>query len=187
MAGQVRGTAARISSLYPKAVYTHCAAHRLNLCIVKCCNICEINNMMQIADKIAHFFKYSPKRQRALEVWIDDLFPEEKRKKVKEMCRTRWVERHEAFEVFSDLFLPIVCCLEKISLSSNSEWNSDTRSDSHSFLLALSQFSFIMTLTATQNVLAYTKGLSVKLQGQYVDIARAHHENNSSEYSIKCE
>ena len=61
MAGQVKGTAARILSLYPKAVYTHCAAHRLNLCIVKCCNICEINNMTQIAAKIAHFFKYSPK------------------------------------------------------------------------------------------------------------------------------
>ena len=29
MAGQVRGTAAHISSLYPKAVYTHCAAHQL--------------------------------------------------------------------------------------------------------------------------------------------------------------
>ena len=117
MAGQVRGTAACISSLYPKAVYTHCAAHRLNLCIVKCCNVREVNNMMQTADKIAHFFKYSPKWQHALETWIDDLFPEEKRKKVKEMCRTRWVERHEAFEIFSDLFLPIVCCLERYLLA----------------------------------------------------------------------
>lgn len=132
--------------------------------------------MMQAADKIARFLKYSPKRQRALETWIDDLFPEEKWKKVKEICRTRGVERHEAFEVFSDLFLPIVCCLEKISLSSSNDWNSDTRSDSHSFLLALSQFPFIMTLIATQNVLAYTKGLSVKLQGQYVDIAHAYRE-----------
>ena len=33
-----------------------------------------------------------------------------------------------------------------------------------------------MILTATQNVLAYTKGLSVKLQGEYVDIANAHCE-----------
>ena len=66
------------------------------------------------------------------------------------MCKTRWVERHETFEVFSDLFLPIVCCLEKIL---SSDWNSDTRSDSHSFLLALSQFPFIMTLKTTQNVL----------------------------------
>ena len=31
MAGQVRDTAACISSLYPKGVYTHCAAHQLNL------------------------------------------------------------------------------------------------------------------------------------------------------------
>ena len=176
MAGKVKGTAARILSHYPKALYTHCAAYHLNLCVVKCCNIRKVNNMMQIADKVARFFKYSPKRQLALEAWMDDLFPEEKRKKVKEMCRTRWVERHEAFEVFSDLFLPIVCCLEKISLSSNTEWNNDSRSDSQFLLLALSQFSFIVTLTATQNVLAYTKGLSVKLQGRYVDIARAHRE-----------
>ena len=77
---------------------------------------------------------------------------------------------------FSDLFLPIVCCLEKISLSSNTEWNNDTQSDSQSLLLALSQFSFIVTLTVTQNILAYIKGLSVKLQGRYVDIARAYRE-----------
>ena len=57
MAGRVRGTAARILSIYPKAVYTHCAAHGLNLCIVKSCNICEVNNMMQTADTIAHFLK----------------------------------------------------------------------------------------------------------------------------------
>lgn len=91
------------------------------------------------------------------------------------MCRTRLVERHEAYEVFSDLFLPVVCCFEKISLNLSSDWNSDTQLDSHSFLLAISQFAFIMTLTATQNVLAYTKGLCVKLQGQHVDIAHAHH------------
>jgi len=38
----------------------------------------------------------------------------------------------------------------------------------------MSQFSFIVTLVSTHYVLAYTKGLSVKLQGPYVDIARAH-------------
>ena len=43
-------------------------------------------------------------------------------------------------------------------------------------MLALSQFSIIVALTTTQNILAYTKGLSVKLQDRYVDIARAHCE-----------
>ena len=100
MAGKAKGAAAIITSTYPKALYTHCAAHRLNLCVVKCCNIREVNNMMQTADAVARFFNNSPKRQVLLETWIDKIFPDERRKKLKEMCRTRWVERHEAFTVF---------------------------------------------------------------------------------------
>ena len=176
MAGKAKGAAAIITSEFPKALFTHCAAHRLNLCVVKCCSIRDVNNMMQTADTVARFFNYSPKRQVLLETWIDNIFQEERRKKLKEMCKTRWVERHEAFTVFSDLFLPIVSCLEEMSLSSSSEWNRETRSDAQSLLLSLSQFSFIVTLVASHSVLAYTKGLSVKLQGPYVDVARAHRE-----------
>ena len=100
------------------------------------------------------------------------------------MCKTRWVERHDAFEVFCDLYLPILCCLEGIAGSASTEWNRETRSDAQSFFLSMSQFSFIITLVATQNVLSYTKGLSVKLQGPYVDIARAHREINTLTSSL---
>ena len=79
--------------------------------------------MMQTADSVSRFFSNSPKRQLALEKWIGELLPEEKRSKMKQMCRTRWVELHEAFEVFRDLFMPIVCCMEEIALSHASEWN----------------------------------------------------------------
>ena len=72
------------------------------------------------------------------------------------------MERHEAFEVFSDLFLPT---LEAIVYSTSSDWKKETRSDAHSLLLATSQFSFMVVLVLSQNMLAYTKGLSVKLQG----------------------
>ena len=41
MAGK-RRAAAHITDKYPKALYTHCAAHALNLCVVKCCSIPEI-------------------------------------------------------------------------------------------------------------------------------------------------
>ena len=86
------------------------------------------------------------------------------------------MERHEAFELFSDLFMPIISCLEAISQSSSLEWNRDSRSDAQSFLLALSQFPFIVGLHITQAVWRYTKGLSIKLQGKYVDVARAHRD-----------
>ncbi len=41
MADRVKGAASRITAMYPKAIYTHCAFHRLNLCVVKCCSISE--------------------------------------------------------------------------------------------------------------------------------------------------
>ena len=66
--------------------------------------------------------------------------------------------------------------MEAIANSSNEEWNRETRSDAMSLLLAMSQFSFTVALVATQSVLAYTKGLSVKLQDRYVDVAHAHRD-----------
>ena len=51
----------------------------------------------------------------------------DRRRKIKSVCKTRWVERHEAFEVFLDLYEPLVCCLEEVKDSTSSEWNHDTR------------------------------------------------------------
>ena len=144
MSGMHKGAAARILHKYPKALYTHCAAHRLNLCIVQCCSNRDITNMMSCVDSIARFFNNSPKRQHCLEKWITDVTPAtEKRHKLKELCRTRWVERHEAYEVFIDLFMPIVSCLEEIVQSPPTEWNRDTRIDAQSHLLSVSHFLFL--------------------------------------------
>ncbi len=85
--------------------------------------------------------------------------------------------RHEAFEVFIDLFLPIICSLEDISCGSR--WNRE------SLLLALSQFQFIVTLKVTQSVLAYTRALSVKLQGRYSDIVRAYREVDNVKGTVR--
>ena len=72
--------------------------------------------------------------------------------------------------------MPTVSCLETIGNSSAAEWNQDSRSDARSLFLALTQFSFIVALEGTKSVLAYTRALSVKLQGHYVDVAYAYRE-----------
>ena len=58
MAGSAEGVATHIQNQYPKVIYIHCAAHRLNLCIVKCCSILEISNMMDVTEccKILQIF-----------------------------------------------------------------------------------------------------------------------------------
>lgn len=172
MAGKSRGAAARIQEAFPKAIYTHCAAHALNLCVVKCCSVVEIRNMMDTAESICRFFSNSPKRQLALERWISERSEGERRTKLKSICKTRWVERHE---VFIDLFEPLVCCFEDIK-DSGSEWNRETKADAQSLFLALSRFPFIISLVITKEVLAYTKALSIKLQGRYVDVVSAYNQ-----------
>ena len=92
MAGKSKGAASYITTKQPKALYTHCASHRLNLCVVKCCSIREISNMMESADKISRFFNNSLKRQLALEQWIDEVFTQHEKQKKSKMCRTHWVE-----------------------------------------------------------------------------------------------
>ena len=76
--------------------------------------------------------------------------------------------------MFIDLFIPNVSCLKEISHASGEARNRETRNGAQTFLLAISQFTFIIALDLTQRILAYTKGLSVVLQGRYVDVAYMH-------------
>ena len=102
------------------------------------------------------------------------IFEGERRTKLKSICKTRWVEQHEAFEIFIDLFEPLVYCCEDIK-DSGGERNRETRVDAQSLFLALSTFPFIISLVITKDVLAYTKALSIKLQGCYVDVSAYNH------------
>ena len=48
MARRIRGVAARIMADYPKAVYTYCSSHVLNLCIVNSAKEADIRNMISV-------------------------------------------------------------------------------------------------------------------------------------------
>lgn len=131
--------------------------------VMKCCSIAEIRNTMDTGDSICRFFCNSPKRQLALEKWIGEVLEGERRTKLKSLCKTRWVEQHEAFEVFVDLFVPLVCCFEDIKDSG--EWNRETRADAQSLFLAFTRFPFIIALVITKDVLAYTKTFKHQTSG----------------------
>ena len=108
MSGVRNGLVARVTQEFPKAVYTWCSSHKLNLCVVKSCDITEVRNMIDKATEVAIFFSYSPQRQRAFEehvqikiyckeneqYTVEDKDEKRKRKKkLKMLCKTRWVKR----------------------------------------------------------------------------------------------
>ena len=48
MSGKTNGAAARISSQYPLALYTHCTSHYLNLAVVASFEVVSIHNMIDV-------------------------------------------------------------------------------------------------------------------------------------------
>ena len=62
------------------------------------------------------------------------------------MCKTRWVEHH--FAIYSYQYFVVWNALLAVHVQNGIEKPDQTQS----FLLSMSQFSFIITLVATQNV-----------------------------------
>ena len=50
MSGKTSGTAARVSSVYPLAQYTHCASHSLNLAVVGSIQEASVRNMIGVVE-----------------------------------------------------------------------------------------------------------------------------------------
>ena len=74
-------------------------------------------------------------------------------------------------------------CFEDIKDSS--EWNRESRADAQSLFLALSRIPFIAALIITRDILAYTKQLSIKLQGRYLDIVKAYEQISIVQTALK--
>lgn len=176
MAGRYSGTAALIQQQYPLAVYTHCAAHVLNLCIVKAMSIVPIRNMMGTLKDIYLFFHGSAKRQQQLEQRISG-----QRHKLKNLCKTRWVERHEALHTFADMYGAIVETLDHISHGGSDEevWDADSTSKAGGLLSVCLSFVFRMAFVLCKSCLSYVLDISRSLQKKAKDICDAYSEVNT--------
>ena len=116
MSGKTNGAAALISREYRLVLYLHCASHCLNLAVVKSLDETNIHNMMVIANKVWVFFSSHPKRQTKLEEAIETTQVEAKIQKLKDLCRTRRIQRIDALDRFQVLHPSIVQCMVSISV-----------------------------------------------------------------------
>ena len=179
MAGSVRGTAALITAQYPLALYLHCASHCLNLAVVKSLQVTSVRNMMGVVDRVYVFFAAHPKRQRALDKVIAETQPESSITKLKDLCRTRWIQRIDSLQVFQSLHISVVSCMEEICSEGPRLWSSDSLTDGRSLQLALTTTDFISSLVITNSCLKYLQALTTNLQAEAKDIVEAVQEISS--------
>ena len=81
--------------------------------------------------------------------------------------------RHDAFNVFIDLYESIVSSLQEIR-NRNDGWNAQSANDAMSlYMIAKTQFPFIAALITTRDIMAYVQPISVSLQSKTIDIVKA--------------
>lgn len=157
MSGEA-GVQGRLMAENLKAVYIHCNSHILNLCIVQACSIPAIRNMNSVITETAYFFANSAKRQHFLELVIDK---RTRIVRVKDLCRTRWIYRHEAYENFYFLFKHVLAVIVTITERDMSygdmNWDGSTVVSANGLLKMFRSFVFILSFIVTMNAMAIIK------------------------------
>ena len=185
MSGKTKGAAAIITSQFPLALYLHCSSHCLNLSVVKSLEVASVRNMIGIVNRVSIFFSAHPKRQGKLEDAIETTQPESSVHKLKDLCRTRWIERIDALDRFQALHLSIVACMESISSEGSSKWSRDSLTDSCTLLLAITTTDFLSALVITNACLGYLLALTKSLQAEAKDIIQAVSEVNTVKAALR--
>ena len=161
MSGKYKGVQACIREKYPVVHYTH----SLNLAIGKANNV-VLGNVFSNLSSIILFFHGYPLRGKKLRQAIQAVCPESKRQRLKTICATRWVERHDAMLVFMELIEAVVSCLEELTLVPG-----ETGSKANQLVHVCTSFDFIYSCTVLENPSALFLTVSKQLQSPTMDLA----------------
>lgn len=166
--GHISGVHERIQELYPKAIYVHCAAHRLNLVLNQCMNVPIIRNCLGVVGEITNLFRNNALANDLLKDKISSLLPESKKTRLTGLCQTRFIERQVAITDFVELFPAIVESLEELSSSGRT-----VSSSASTLLSSIEQGGFVVGLYVCEFVFNNTLPLARYLQKTDIELSSA--------------
>ena len=187
MSSERVGVQALIRKESPLAVYTHCSGHCLNLVISHSCSTPMVRNILDKMKATCLFFLCSPKRANVLsEIVGRNVVEKSRRAPLIDLCRTRWAERHHAYQHFYQCYKFLVMTLEFIALGlhqndagdsfTGASWSADSKRDANSLLHGITAFEFLVVCVTVYHTLSHLSGITVKLQSSTLDIVEAYHQ-----------
>ncbi|KAL4113754.1 hypothetical protein QTP88_017327 [Uroleucon formosanum] len=176
MSDVFHGTHVYVQEKCSLAIYVHCASHSLNLAISDACNVTSIRNCLGSVESIYNFFN-SPKRQNILTTSIQNIVPISSHTKLKQLCPTRWVQRHDSVMIYLELQDAVIDALEKIS-----SWpDKNTSPSANQLHFVINNFEFQITIQIISIVFAVSLPLNKLLQTPGFDLS---HVINMADNSI---
>ena len=112
MSSEACGVQGRIWRIAPMALYTHCNSHVLNLSVAVARRLTSVRNMIATLNESSLFFHFYLK-DSDLQVF-DKCSSTSRMEKLKGLCKSRWVERHECCATFYELYEYVCISLEAI-------------------------------------------------------------------------
>ena len=172
MSGHISGVAALFLEIVEEALYVHCYAHRLNLCLQEVSKkVTIMNDAQEFVKSLHNFINNAPKRLQMFKDIKDKLLYEDSdselkisSKGIKPMCVTRFTVRTEAYAAVIDNYFVIM----KV-LTACSEAKDDTSAKASGLLDKLLNFKVIFGLHLARDVFAMGESLSVTLQSKDLD------------------
>lgn len=104
---------------------------------------------------------------------------------MKDLCRTRWIERIDALVRFQTLHPSIVVCMESISSEGSSKWSPDTLTDSCTLFSAITTTDFLSALVITNACMKHLLALTRSLHAEAKDILQAVSEINHVKAALR--
>lgn len=150
MSGAFQGVQARIKEVQPLAIYNHCASHRSNLVLIDTCELTPIRNMLGTVKEVINFIHDSAKRDA---IYKSQFNYKPAHTRLISLCQTRWTERGLCLKVFAQYYEAIIDTLEVICTNKLS--NGKACANARSFILALQQPEFLVSLFMAKDIFVF--------------------------------
>ena len=172
MAGSKSGVAATIKKEEPRALFTHCYGHALNLACGDTVKRCKLmKDALDTAFEITKLVKLSPKRESQLKKITSDLdSTSHTAKGLRILCPTRWTVRAETMERIIENYIP----LNELWTWAVSEYkDTETKARVQGVMAQMTKFDFFFGLSLGICILGHADSLSSAIQSKALSACQA--------------
>ena len=168
MSGSKSGVAKRISEVEPRAVFTHCYGHALNLAAGDALKQCKVmRDALDTTREITKLIKYSPRREAIFRAFKDNS-PADTSPGIRVLCPTRWTVRADSLSSISSNYDTLQSTWEEaITVTQDSE----TKARIQGVSSQMTMFNYFYGCLLGELILRHTDNLSRTLQNKSMSAA----------------
>ena len=167
MSGCFKGVASRLINEEPTALYVHCSALCLNLCLQDCSNKCAcIRDALSLTNEISNLIRNSPKRLanfKSIQHSVSADAPS-----LKPLCPTTWTIRTAAINA---ILVNYPAISEELTEIGNSRCEASSRAVG--IMALMDRFSTFFGLKLAYLVFSATEQVSTTLQYKDINVQEA--------------